>query len=358
MNIQTKIGPAGAQWNAVVHLPADYSTSTKSYPTIYFFPGLGEVGTNISAVSRYGPNAYIAQGWDGVINGHAYIVASLQCPTGYSRPTQVKAIVDAFEAQYRVDKTKVCMTGLSNGGWVSNQFATYKPTASDTSYLQRVKAVVNVQGVKPDDTYAATPPYPRKFEEWATLGGKELGFEQKFDGRDIPTIAATMNKIVAGSGVAIATNFGGGGHCCWQNFYGGSGTTPTSFPSIGTMYQWIDTQLFSAPQNQPPLADAGPDASYELGAEVLLSGNAIDLDGTIVSARWQQIAGPAAEIGSPDGYTTQVVPPSVGDYTFRLTVTDNSGGISTDEVTINITGSPAILVNTIRLFNNGTYTIE
>lgn len=358
MNTQIKIGPASKQWNTVLHLPADYSSTTKVYPTIYFFPGLGEVGTSVSLVSKYGPNAYIAQGWDGMINGHPYIIASLQCPAGYSRPTEVKGIVDAFEAQYRVDKSKVCMTGLSNGGWVSNQFATYKPTTTDPSYLQRVKAVVDVQGVRPDDTYGATPPYPQKFEEWAKLGGKFLGFEQKYDGRDIPTIATTMNKIVAGSGVAIATNFGGGGHCCWQSFYGGSGTTPSTFPEVGTMYQWIDAQLFSVPQNELPLASAGPDASYILGDDILLIGSATDPDGTIVAALWEQLAGPTAQILSPNGFTTQITVPSIGSYTFRITVTDNSGGKNSDEVTVNVTSAPVNLLNTIRLYDDGTYDIS
>jgi hypothetical protein len=358
MNIQIKIGPAGSQWNATVHLPADYTTSTKTYPTIYFFPGLGEVGTNASLVHKYGPNAYIAQGWDGVINGHSYIIASLQCPAGYSRPTQVKTIVDAFEAQYRVDKSRVCMTGLSNGGWVSSQFVTYKPTSADTSYVQRVKAVVNVQGVKPDDTYASTPAYPQKFVEYAKSGGKFLGFEQKYDGRDITTIATTMNKAVAGSAIAIITSFGNGGHCCWNSFYGGGGATPAVFSATGNMYQWIDTKLYSAIQNQLPQANAGPDKEHTLNDTILLSGNAVDPDGTIIDVLWEQIAGPTAEILSPNDYTTQIKPPSAGVYTFRLIVIDNSNEKSSDEVTINVIANIPNLINTIKLYDNGTYEIS
>ena len=36
-------------WNAYVHLPWDYSANPKTnYPTIIFFPGTGEVGSNAS----------------------------------------------------------------------------------------------------------------------------------------------------------------------------------------------------------------------------------------------------------------------------------------------------------------------
>src|ERR1700745_2487950 len=53
-------------WNAYVHLPSDYTTS-KTYPTIIFFPGAGEIGSNASLVIANGPGAYITQGWNGNI---------------------------------------------------------------------------------------------------------------------------------------------------------------------------------------------------------------------------------------------------------------------------------------------------
>src|ERR1700748_3131739 len=73
-------------WNAYVHLPSDYTTS-KTYPTIIFFPGAGEIGTNASLVIANGPGAYITQGWNGNIaigtDTAKFIVISLQPPSGY-----------------------------------------------------------------------------------------------------------------------------------------------------------------------------------------------------------------------------------------------------------------------------------
>ena len=63
---QTLISVNG--WNAYVHVPADYNSpanASKAFPTILFFPGVGEVGTNASAVILNGPGAYITQGWNG-----------------------------------------------------------------------------------------------------------------------------------------------------------------------------------------------------------------------------------------------------------------------------------------------------
>src|ERR1043165_141420 len=75
-------------WNAYVHLPWDYSLNpTKSYPTIIFFPGIGEIGTNASLVIANGPGAYIAQGWNGNVkvgvDSVKFIIVSLQPPTSY-----------------------------------------------------------------------------------------------------------------------------------------------------------------------------------------------------------------------------------------------------------------------------------
>ncbi len=71
-------------WKAYVHLPDDYnSTGTKKYPTIIFFPGTGEVGTNTSLLLNYGPSHFIAQGSNlnsFVVNGQTIkpIIISLQ----------------------------------------------------------------------------------------------------------------------------------------------------------------------------------------------------------------------------------------------------------------------------------------
>ena len=39
----------------------------------------------------------------------------------------------------------------------------------------------------------------------------------------------------------IQTNFGGGGHCCWDRFYGGNGTEPENFGALQSrdIYAWL-----------------------------------------------------------------------------------------------------------------------
>src|SRR5205085_12588630 len=67
-------------WNAYVHLPSSYNSTSTTYPVIIFFPGIGEIGTNASSVISNGPGAYINQGWNGNVqvgtNNVEFIVIS------------------------------------------------------------------------------------------------------------------------------------------------------------------------------------------------------------------------------------------------------------------------------------------
>lgn len=348
MNTNTKLNG----WNAIVHLPASYAANpAKVYPVIYFFPGTGEVGTDINKLLTYGPNAFIKAGWDGVINGREYIIISIQ-PTGlYPRPWTVKPAIDAAEVAYRIDKTKVCLTGLSMGGWVSNIFATYKPTATDFSYLDRVKVVMNVQGVVADDGYDATPAYPSRFIDFAKRGGKELCLEQALDGRGMETLTNTMNAAVPGSSEYYKTSFGSGGHCCFQEVYGGN------YKINGkNVYAWIDEKLFgAAPANVAPVVSAGADQQITRPVnEAVLSGTCSDIDGVITSKAWTVISGSGTFDNAANG-TTTVRALSLGDNVFRLTVTDDKGASSIDDVKITVAPAPRVLTQTVSLYSDGTF---
>lgn len=239
-------------WNAYVYLPDDYNSTSINYPTILFFPGTGEIGTNPASLLVYGPNAYIANGgWNGTatVNGITtkFIVISLQPPTAYPRPWIVDTRIQTLFSTYRIDQSKLNLVGISMGGWTANQLATYKPTSGDYSYMDRINSIVNIQGVKPDDTYDATSAYPTKFAEYANHGGNELGFEQTQDGRDIATIINTMNAAVNGSAIYISTSYGGGEHGYFNNYMGNS-SAPFTYSLAGNtenIYQWIARKSLS-----------------------------------------------------------------------------------------------------------------
>lgn len=92
-----------------------------------------------------------------------------------------------------------------------------------------------------------------------------------------------------------------------------------------------------------PVADAGFNQTITLPTNsVTLNGTgSYDSAGTITAYNWSQVSGPsAATITSASAATTTVSGLLQGTYVFQLKVTDNSGGSSTDQVTITVNPAP------------------
>ncbi len=116
------------------------------------------------------------------------------------------------------------------------------------------------------------------------------------------------------------------------HIYNNEGTyviTLTIIDSLGNSAKDTATVIISKELLSPPIADAGEDKITVQGTTVVLDGSkSSDKDGYIVSYKWKL----------PDGSTTGKMVDytfaNVGTYTITLTVTDNSGLIDTDTITI------------------------
>lgn len=107
-----------------------------------------------------------------------------------------------------------------------------------------------------------------------------------------------------------------------------TGTTPIDPPPTG---------------NQPPTVNAGDNFEITLPKNtVKLSGAGSDPEGNAVSFLWSKVSGGAASIMSPNSAVTDVADLVKGDYVFRLTVTDDKGVKTTDDVTGTV--KPEIIV--------------
>jgi hypothetical protein len=126
-----------------------------------------------------------------------------------------------------------------------------------------------------------------------------------------------------------------------------------SSPTVPTMYYdelVIDNASFPGPVgggvNQPPTANAGPDASAEPGTTYTLQGSGTDTDGTITGYSWRQVSGTSVTL-SPSSSVAQpsfTVPALQGGdaLVFGLIVTDNQGAQSPEDQ-VTITALPATL---------------
>lgn len=96
--------------------------------------------------------------------------------------------------------------------------------------------------------------------------------------------------------------------------------------------------------NVLPIASAGSDISVSLGwifltntYPTLNGSNSRDPDGNIVTYRWTKVSGPSSyKLVTPTASKTRVENLVRGDYVFKLTVTDNRGGVASDNVRLTV----------------------
>lgn len=98
--------------------------------------------------------------------------------------------------------------------------------------------------------------------------------------------------------------------------------------------------------NIAPFADAGPDLDVNEQTLVLLNGSASDSDGTIYSILWSQESGTEVALSNPNILNPSFISPKVDEdeiLSFTLSVTDDQGKTTTDNVLINVIANKIIL---------------
>ena len=125
--------PVRVTFDYLLYLPADYKQQDK-WPLMLFLHGAGERGDDINLVKKHGPPKLIDEG-----KQFPFVVVSPQCPSNRTwQPTQLVALLDAIEAQYKIDRDRVYVTGLSMGGFGTWSLAGYVP--------ERLAAIVPICG--------------------------------------------------------------------------------------------------------------------------------------------------------------------------------------------------------------------
>ena len=94
--------------------------------------------------------------------------------------------------------------------------------------------------------------------------------------------------------------------------------------------------IVNPPADQPPTVNAGADITITLPTNsALMKATASDPDGSIAKYAWTKIAGPAAySISNNAALSPTMNGLGTGTYTFRLTVTDNKGATTHDDINI------------------------
>lgn len=106
----------------LLQLPPGYDEQ-ESWPVLLFLHGAGERGSDLEMVKKHGPPKLIKGG-----KSFPFIVVSPQCPAGqWWEPFELAALLDEIESQYKVDKKRIYVTGLSMGGFGTWALTAYQP---------------------------------------------------------------------------------------------------------------------------------------------------------------------------------------------------------------------------------------
>ena len=97
-----------------LYLPKGYDAKSRQrWPLILFLHGAGERGSDLAKVAVNGPPRLAKEGKD-----FPFIIVSPQCPANQRWDNEVLlALLEEVEAKFKVDKSRVYLTGLSMGGY-------------------------------------------------------------------------------------------------------------------------------------------------------------------------------------------------------------------------------------------------
>lgn len=102
--------------------PKEYDSKDK-WPLMLFLHGAGERGDDMELVKKHGPPKLIEKGKD-----FPFIVVSPQCKKGKRwRANDLSTLLNEVEKKYKVDSSRIYITGLSMGGYGSWALAAYSP---------------------------------------------------------------------------------------------------------------------------------------------------------------------------------------------------------------------------------------
>ena len=302
------------------YLPPAYKNSdSEKFPLLIFLHGLGEVGNNLDLVARNGPPLLINQGkWDPEL---PFVVISPQTSSTFANnwaPFMINNVIDHIVSKYRIDESRIYITGLSLGGHGSWNYT--------TEYPDRVAAVVPVCGSGNVKRACEMKDVP----VWAFHN----------EGDKTVHVNGTKNMIKALNECSAypepkSVIYDKNGHDAWTQTY--------NLSSGHDIYSWMlsHTNKRATSPNTPPMANAGEDKTLTLpNNSITLEGKGSDNDGSISSYQWVKVNGPNATLTDANKATLKLTNLEEGIYTFKLTVTDNKGATASDQVKVTVNPEP------------------
>jgi len=217
--------------SAWLQLPCEYNksaSSTKKYPLLVYLNGSGEARNvgNLDSLALLGPPYLMNHDFRFSINyqdsNYDFIVICPQSQTGFRTPQSINAVIDYMASKYRVDASRIYLTGVSAGA-----FSVYNYLTENMQYANRIAAAVPMSSLSLDATHRSNLSYiPNANVPIADYCGNE---------DDVLNANKEIVNKLNGYKAGIAT-FGTypGKHCCWNEVYDTANAVQN--PNI---YQWM-----------------------------------------------------------------------------------------------------------------------
>lgn len=334
------VSPAGTKfW---VYAPPGYNASTPSAMLVNLH-GQGQIGDNINLLVTQSSDATPAY----LINNNQwnspppFIVLSPQLKRDMSIPyvgdqdwpaDYINEVIEYVKTFMSVDNNKIYLSGYSLGGQGTLIYA--------AMYPQKVAGIVTLCG-RTDDIISqacSLVDIPIWF-----LHGTEDGVLNPSNSINMVNAINSCNPNFIKPHLSIV-------HAMRHEQYFWN---PIYNRSAGyNIYNWLSMFTKGDTSNKPPYVYAGTDRKFLNQNSVNLYGDFFDIDGSIESIQWTQVAGDLLTLENEYSKQLKITNLKAGTFEFELRVTDNLGAESFDRVVIQIFNSPALpSISSLTLLN-------
>lgn len=132
------------------YLPEGYLTdpANSKYPLMIFFHGGSETGSDSSSLSKLLHNGPLKLAKEGslpksfTVNGHTFkfiIIAPQYTSSGNTYPNEIDALIEYAKQKYKVDDSRIYLTGLSYGGGLCWSYV-----GTSINYAKKIAAMVPI----------------------------------------------------------------------------------------------------------------------------------------------------------------------------------------------------------------------
>lgn len=226
--------------DAIIYLPAQYS-KTKAYPLVIFTHGMAEAGKNIKKLYKQGLPKVLKQGYRPSFD---FIMVAVQHNSFSVEPDWLPAILADCHKRWKIDGSRVYLTGISAGG----KAAYGSQLNISRAFAKKFAAIVVNSGItqhankKNLDWWKDT-----RTPLWAIVGGSDKGYVARN-----AHMVNEINKRVPN--LAKLTVRPGVGHGGWTDVYNGKIKLNGK-----NMWEWLYQFRRSATDDvKPPVEETPP----------------------------------------------------------------------------------------------------